>query len=367
MRICIDATSLLLRSAGVKNYVYHWMRSLQQEAPQLEVGAFPLLGQVGALDHERSVLSLAQTIPRIALLHFFNVRFNPAIDLAMASVDVFHASNLMRNLPRRTKLTATIYDMTVRLLPHLHTEGNVRAENAFYQAVLKRADGLIAISESAKHDAIEQLNLEPDRVKVIYPGIDERFFSARPSADISLKYGLPKPYLLFVGTIEPRKNIDAILDAYQALPRDTREAFDLAIAGPLGWAQGATVNRIKQGFPGLRVLGYISEEDLPALTAGAAAFVYPSLYEGFGFPVAQAMAAGVPVITSNLSSLPEVAEGAGFLVDPKSVSEIRNAMEDLLTSATSRQELAAAGRRKAMLFRWQNSAVQSAKFFESLA
>ena len=167
MRICVDATSLLLRSAGVKNYVYHWMRSLKAEAPEHTITAFPLLGEVGALDHERSVLSPAQTLPRIAALQFINRICKPAIDAAVGNVDVFHASNQVHAIPRKPLLTATLFDMTVMLMPELHTEGNRRAEGAFYDRVLRRANGLIAISESAKQDSVRLLRLDPDGIDVI--------------------------------------------------------------------------------------------------------------------------------------------------------------------------------------------------------
>jgi glycosyltransferase involved in cell wall biosynthesis len=346
MRICIDATSLLLRSAGVKNYVYHWIRSLQREATEHTITAFPALGKVGMLDHDRSVLSPLGTIPRIALLHF----------------------DLVRNLPRKPKLTGTIYDMTVNLFPEYHTPANVRAEQGFYDRVLKRADGLIAISESSKDDAVRLLGLDPRRIAVIYPGIDERFFHIA-KADISRVTNarkLAKPYLLFVGTIEPRKNVDTLLDAWSAVPAEIREGYDLAIAGPIGWASGTTVARLQAGMRGLRLLGYVPESDLPALTAGSAAFVYPSFYEGFGFPVAQAMAAGVPVITSNVSSLPEVIGEAGLLIDPRSVTALSSAIMQMLMSPSLRDQLGHAGAQRAASFTWRNAARQSAEFFAGL-
>lgn len=368
MRICIDATSLLLRSAGVKNFVYHWMTSLQQAAPQHRITAFPALGEVGALDHERSVLKWSQTWPRIALLHFANIRHNPAVDFLMRNVDVFHASSLMRNPPRKVKLTGTIYDMTGRLLPQFHTPGNVQAENSFYERVMKRADGLIAISQSSKSDAVRLLGLNPDKVTVIYPGVDERFFNVAASdiERVVRGYDLGKPYLLFVGTIEPRKNVDTILDAYSALPVDLRDHHDLVIAGPTGWAAGSTVKRLESGIPGIRVLGYVPESELPALTAGATVFVYPSFYEGFGFPVAQAMAAGVPVITSNVSALPEITAGAGMLIDAASAAELTGSIYQVLTSPSLRTERGKSGQQIARRYTWSRAAIQSAAFFESL-
>ena len=361
MRIAIDATALLLRSAGVKNYVYHWMRSLQRDAPEHEITAFPYLGDAGGLDHERSVLSTWETIPRIALLHFLNIRGNPFVSPLLRRTDVFHASNLLRNLPRGPRLTGTIYDMTARLFPQFHTPGNIRAEEGFYERVLKRADGLIAISESSKADAVRLLGVDERRIAVVYPGIDERFFAASPRPVAA------KPYVLFLGTVEPRKNVDTLLDAWSALPPDIRDSHELVIAGPIGWASNATVDRLRSGIGGVRVSGYIPETELPSFVGGATAFVYPSFYEGFGFPVAQAMAAGVPVITSNVSSLPEITGEAGLLVDPASAAEIAGAIERLVTAPSLRERLGSEGRARARRFTWRAAAAQSAAFFSSLA
>src|SRR4051794_14401990 len=345
MRICVDATSLLLRSAGVKNYVYHWLRALHSDAKEHSVTAYPLLDHIGDLNHEASVLSTWQTIPRLALLHLMNVRFNPGMEYLMSKVDVFHASNQVRNPPKRTRLTGTLYDMTCLLMPQNHTPGNVQAEKNFADKVLSRADGLIAISNHTRTDAVKLLGLDPDKIAVIYPGVPQAFFEVKP-ADvdrISEKYGLAKPYILFVGTVEPRKNLDTLIDAYEGLPSSLRDEFDLIAAGPIGWAAGSTVHRLAAGRPGVRHLGYVPESDLPAITAGAKLFFYPSLYEGFGFPVAQAMAAGIPVITSNVSSLPEVARDGAILVDPKSATELRMALSRLLTSPVMQKELSAKG------------------------
>jgi alpha-1,3-rhamnosyl/mannosyltransferase len=169
-----------------------------------------------------------------------------------------------------------------------------------------------------------------------------------------------------VGTIEPRKNVDLLLDAYSDLASSIAGGFDLVIAGSQGWASEATMGRLKSSPPNVRYLGYVPERDLPALFAGASAFVYPSLYEGFGFPVAQAMAAGVPVITSRVSSLPEVTGGAAVLIDPRSRVELRNAIESLLTSPSQMAALSESGRAQARRFAWPDVAAQSLDFFRSV-
>jgi glycosyltransferase involved in cell wall biosynthesis len=363
MRICIDATALLLRSAGIKNYLYYWMRALCEHAPQHDISGFPLLGSIDALDHDRSILTPLQTYPRIAVLQFINKIFPPAINAAVRDVDVFHASNQVHSIPRGVKLTGTIYDMTCMLMPQFHTAANVRAESRHFDRVFRRADGLIAISQSAKDDAVRLLNLEADRIDVIYPGIPDSYFSAHPNVT---KYGLEKPFVLFVGTVEPRKNVDTLLDAWLQLRESTREAHDLVFIGPIGWAANATVNRLRSGIGGVRLLGYVPEADLPSITAAARVFAYPSFYEGFGFPIAQAMAAGVPVITSNVSSMPEVAGAGGILIDPHSASELAAALERLLTTESERERLGQEGRELAGRFTWKNSAERSAEFFSRL-
>ena len=169
------------------------------------------------------------------------------------------------------------------------------------------------------------------------------------------------------GAIEPRKNIGTLLDAWAALAPSLREEFELVLAGLAGWAGPELLTRLSAPGTGVRYLGYVAERHLAGLTAGAAVFVYPSLYEGFGFPVAQAMAAGVAVVTSNVSSLPEVAGEAAVLVDPRSPSALREALSRLLLSPAS----APAGPRpdgvRARRFTWEECARRSLEFFRAAA
>jgi glycosyltransferase involved in cell wall biosynthesis len=356
MRILIDATPLLLRSAGVKTYTYHWIQHLCQHSRNEQILTFPLLDRLAALDHERSIFTPAQTYPRLGLLYLSNIGF-PLLNWMTAKADVFHVSNQIRNPPSKTKLTATIHDLTCRIMPELHTPANLKADEAFTRNVLGRAAGLLAVSENTRQDAVRLLNLSPDLIEVIHSGIPEVYFGAqaRPSA---------RPYVLFVGTIEPRKNIDTVLDAWSGLA--LRNDFDLVIAGASGWSSEKTMARLASRPAGVRYLGYVAENELPGLTAGATAFVYPSLYEGFGFPVAQAMAAGVPVITSNTSCLPEIAGDGALLVDPRSPAEIRSALERLLSSPQLQQQLRTAGMARAQRYRWDICAQKSLEFFRRL-
>jgi alpha-1,3-rhamnosyl/mannosyltransferase len=368
MRITIDATPLLLNSAGVKTYVYQWVVHLRKLAGADAIRTFPFFGCPGELQHERSMVSGCSTLAGLAMLHLSNIPGSPAIHLAAARSDVFHASHQLRTAPSTARVTATIYDMTCWLLPEMHSAANVRVSRRFGERVLKRAQGLIAISGNTRSDAARILGIDPEKIAVIYPGVAEPFFAANDPIirKAQAKYGISRPYVLFVGTVEPRKNIDTLLDAWQALGRTEREEFDLILAGPAGWANRQTLARLNSRTPGVRYLGYVAEQDLPGLTAGAAVFAYPSLYEGFGLPVAQAMAAGVPVVTSNISSLPEIAQDGALLVDPNSSAEIRAAIERLLSSGSLRSELGEKGTRRAQRYRWDICARQSLDFFRKV-
>jgi glycosyltransferase involved in cell wall biosynthesis len=361
IRVCIDGTPLLLRSAGVKTYVYHWVRSLIDSAGPHQLTVFPFVRQIGACDHERSMLGRWPTLGRLAVLHAANYLGNFVLAPLGRSADVFHASHQLRNPPRGVRITATLYDMTCWLVPEMHSAANVAAGKLFAERVLKRADALIAISENTRQDAVRILGLSPEKIHVIYPGVAEAYF--QPSEFSAVKYGLSRPYALFVGTVEPRKNVMALLDAYERL---SRAEFDLAVAGPAGWGDRSALQRLQSGIPGVRYLGYVPEEDLPGLTRGATVFVYPSLYEGFGLPVAQAMAAGVPVITSRVSSLPEITGDSALLVDPRSPAEIRAALEKLLGSPSLRSELGQRAALRARRYKWTECARRSWKLFENL-
>jgi glycosyltransferase involved in cell wall biosynthesis len=363
MRITIDALPLLFRSAGVKNYLYYWIRHLERE-PRAEVSLFPFLGEAAGLDHRKALAGPLAAFLRLGL--FFLMNRLPA-DFSQPwfpAADVFHSTRIL-NPPRRAKLTATIHDLTCWLLPDMHLPANVAFERRYAERIWQRADGLIAVSENSKNDAVRLLRIPPEKIAVIYPGIPEAYLSVDPREveRVRSKLRLDRPYLLYVGSIEPRKNVDLLLDAYGDLGRTLAGEFDLALAGSHGWASEATMRRLQAAPPGVRYLGYVAEADLPALFSGAAAFVYPSLYEGFGFPVAQAMAAGVPVITSGVSSLAEITGGAAVLVDPRSRMELRDAMTSLLESPSRLAELTQRGRAQARKFSWPEAAAQSVDFF----
>lgn len=368
MRVLIDASPLLLRSAGVKNFVYYWLAHLQREAPE-SISFFPFLRELGSLDHEASIAGRFGTRARLQFMGLANREGSRALDFIVGGrYDVFHASQHTRNPPRGAKLTATIYDMTCWLLPQMHTPENVQATREYAQEVLRRADGVIAISKCTRDDAARILGLAPERIEVIYPGVSDAFSDVPESdtARVRQKYQIHGRYLMFAGCIEPRKNLARLLDAWEMLSPGIRSGCEMIVVGPMGWEGLDVTSRLTGASGGVRYLGYVPELDLPALVAGATALVYPSLYEGFGFPVVQAMAAGTPVITSNVSSLPEIAADAALLINPASTEQISHAMRQILESSGLCAELRRRGLERARAFRWEDCARKSLAFFSNV-
>lgn len=366
MRILIDGTPLLLPGGGVKSYVYNLLVHLRRAAHgRADVRAFPFLNGVGGLTHSRSIARPVSTCARLGLVRLANWFDAPLTDLVCRHTDLFHATNTqVARPPRRTRLTATIHDATCWLMPHMHTRSNVRETRRFFERMRSRAEAWIAVSNNSRNDAAEAARIPAERIEVIHPGVPDEFFEVGPDAiaGVRRKYGLARPYVLDVCVLEPRKNVGALLAAYQRLPRGLRREFDLVVAGPIGWGISRELTIMRGGAPGIRYRGYVPEADLPALTAGAAVFAYPSLYEGFGLPVAQAMAAGVPVLTSNSSALPETTGGAALLVDPENVDDLASALAQLLASEALRCDLAQRGRRRAAEYRWCDSAAKTLDF-----
>jgi len=359
---------MLLRSAGVKTYLYHWLKAMQAMAPDA-VRTFLAPAEMDRLDHDGGPLKHPAKIAALLALSRLPASF---CDAAIPRCDVFHISNQLRRPPRKPKLTTTLHDLTTWILPECHTPAVVAADKDFAERVLKRADGIIAVSENTKLDAIRLLGLKPEKIQVIHLGVPDEYFHVTPESikGIRTAFTLTKPYFLFVGTIEPRKNVDTLLTAWEGMPEDFRRRYDLVIAGMAGWRSEGTMNRLlqaKRDNKSIQYHGYVPETDMPALTAGAFAFVYPSLYEGFGIPVAQAMAAGRPVITSNISSLPEVAGDAALLVDPKSAGELAGAFLKMAESPDLSEQLGVAGAARARRYSWARAAELSLNFFRSVS
>jgi len=173
---------------------------------------------------------------------------------------------------------------------------------------------------------------------------------------VRAKYSLPERFVLSVGVLQPRKNIEGLVRAYQRLPGDLRAAYGLVVVGKQGWLMEHLPNLVREAGPGVHFTGYAEDEDLPALYTLAACFAYPSLYEGYGLPPLEAMACGTPVLASNAASLPEVTAGAALYADPTDTEALARSLERLLTDEALRRNLIARGRRRASELTWEGAA-----------
>lgn len=223
----------------------------------------------------------------------------------------------------------------------------------------RRADCIITISEFSKKEIIKYLKIEEEKIKVIPLGVDfQRFHpynSVKQQKEIQKKYQVSQNYILYLGTIEPRKNLERLIRAYQCLYAENSALPDLVLAGKKGWMYEPIFQCVEELNLGHKVkfLGYVEDADVPVLLSGAKLFVFPSLYEGFGLPPLEAMACGVPVVTSAAASLPEVTQDAAILVDPYKIAEIRDGMRCLLEDEKIYQELKKRGMEQAKKFSWE--------------
>ncbi|MCG8432307.1 MAG: glycosyltransferase family 4 protein [Candidatus Omnitrophica bacterium] len=261
---------------------------------------------------------------------------------------------LPRGLPSSVRSVLTVFDMTFFTMPRVHQAEKVAYFRALLPWSLKRADRVIALSGQTKRDIVRCTRTPADKIDVVPVGVHPRFSGPLAGDDISRvlgRYGIPREYLLFVGTLEPRKNVAGLLEAYALLKRG-KCACKLVIVGKKGWHYNNIFERvIDQGLTDdIIFTGYVPDEDMPALYRGASVFIYPSFYEGFGIPVLEAMSSGVPVITSRVSSLPEVAQDAAWYVDPYRPGEIAEAVQGILRDPACARRMADAGRKRALHF-----------------
>jgi len=292
------------------------------------------------------------------------------VETVTGSLDMFYSPDFV--LPPTCRATRTL--LTVHDLSFLHhPETFVLALHRYLERVVPRsvarADLVLADSSHTRSDLISLLGVSPGKVRVLYSGVDARFRPQREPEEgerLRTRYGLDeRPYVLSVGTLQPRKNYIRLIHAF-AILREAMPETQLAIAGGRGWLCQDIFAAAEAHGESVRLLGFVDEAHLPALYRGAALLAFPSLYEGFGLPVLEAMACGVPVVCSNVSSLPEVAGDAAVLVDPFDVGGLAEAMERVLQDADRRRDMVARGIAQAARFTWDEAARQLLAAFDAV-
>lgn len=290
----------------------------------------------------------------------------------LAEFDVVHSTTFCGPPLPHPGWISTIYDLSFLTHPDCHLEANrVHCLRETVDSVLQ-ASRLVAISEHTRQDLCRYLNAGSDRVIVTPLGCSEVFFREPDPKDrqrVREKYGLSRSFVLTLGSLEPRKNVAGLLRAWARLPPTLRREYDLVVAGGKGWLNSPIIQLVDelQIQDEVRFVGYAAEEDLPSLYQTATLFAYPSLYEGFGLPALEAMAGGTPVVTSGISPLRELAQGAAFLVDPSSPADIASALTRLLDDPKERARLAEAGKARASEYTWPQTASATLEVYRSAA
>ncbi|MAS36801.1 MAG: glycosyl transferase family 1 [Anaerolineaceae bacterium] len=359
MRIAIDASrTTVARVTGTEHYSRELIRALIEQNTNHEFHLY-FRDQPSAHLFPASPHVQQHVIPFPRL--WTHVRFALALQQLQPDVVFVPAHTLPFLFSGRA--AATVHDLGFRYFPEAHRPLDRFYLNLTTAYSVQRAAVVLADSQATAQDLVDIFGVEPRKIQVVYPGVDPL-----PVGDIAAlrdKYALPERYFLFLGTLQPRKNIAVIVQAYQrwrsANPDDNAQ---LVLAGGKGWLYD---DAWAEGLPGVHLPGYIDDADKGALYAGALALLFPSLYEGFGFPVLEAMHCGTPVITSSTSSLPELAGDAALLVDPLDVDAVVNKMTRLSANDEMRDLLREKGHVQVQRFTWARAAEQTLKALETAA
>ncbi len=287
--------------------------------------------------------------------------------IGAARLEVVHSMLNVVPLAAPTRHVVTVHDLSFMRTPGAHPTHRRWYLTAATWLSARRARAVLADSHATKQDIVELLGVDADRVHVVYPG-REAAFHTKPADEVLLfrrKNKLDRPFVLFVGTLEPRKNVDVLVKAFGVLAGDGFQG-DLVLAGGSGWATEAIDRALEESPVRGRIhrIGYVKQEDLPYWYCAADLVVYPSSYEGFGIPVLEAMASGTPVITSNRSSLPEVAGDAALTVDPHDIRQLASAMSAILASPERCADMRARGLAQARKFEWTVAAERCLSLYQ---
>lgn len=393
MKLLFDLNSLRLPRSGVGYYTQHLLEGLLQTPEATDVAGWAG-GTVVRGDALRAVLATesgsggrvsvrngraAQLLQKSRALPGLYAMRSMARGVASRTLRrdfahdgyIYHETNSVAS-SYRGRTVVTIHDLSHRRYPEFHPRSAVSYLERGLPRTLKQADIVIADSFYTRKELVDIYGVDVAKIVPIHLGVDASF-RPRPDDDcapVLAKLGLEvRRFVLSVCTLQPRKNLRRLVQGFARLPADMRQAFPLVLVGADGWDNSELNREIEPLVKARQIIpaGYVSRSDLLRLYASAAVFAYPSLYEGFGLPVAEAMASGVPVLTSNVTSIPEVAAGAAWEVDPYAVEEITVGLERLLSDEALRVELNAKGLRRASELTWDETVRRTCEVYRRLA
>ncbi len=366
MEVCIDIQAAVTQRAGIGRYVKSLVEHLGPAAgaDALRLFYFDFMRRGAAPLAANAAVTTVRCCPGRLIQKAWNSFSWPPFDMLAGKADVYHFPNFLLPPLRRGKTVVSIYDVSFVRMPEAAEARNLRYLTARIHDTVRRADAIITISRNSADEIESLLHADPAKIHVIHVGISPAFKNpGRETVEAFRKqHRLDKPYVLFVGTLEPRKNIPFLVKVFEKMT-----GFDgrLVIAGAPGWKYEPILDAMKQSTRSADIchLGYVSDEDLPALYAGAEAFLFPTLYEGFGMPPVEAMACGTPVVSSSVASMPEALGDAAILV-PDFDAELwaKQAM-----SAIGNISLKQKGPAQAARFTWEKAARETWSLYRKLA
>jgi glycosyltransferase involved in cell wall biosynthesis len=367
--IYVDVSAAVHRRAGLGRYAESLTRALVRADPgryalfyNRERGMEPLAG-LSHLPSRSVALGYKPWRMLVWLGHLARLGF----DRLVPGAELFHATEHLLLPLRSVPAVLTVHDLIFRHLPAHHKPLNRWYLNLALPLFCRRATHIIAISECTRGDLVATYGVPPEKVSVIHEAADPRFHPQPPEhiEAARVRYGLPQRYLLFVGTIEPRKNLIRLLSSFEAV-RAEGLADGLVIVGRRGWLYEDFFTRLERSPAREAVVfpGYVPDEDLPAIYAGAQALVFPSLYEGFGLPVLEAMACGTPVAASNASSIPEIGADAALYFDPQDEEAMTATVRRILTGPDLAEDLRRRGLARAARYSWERAARETRAVYE---
>ncbi len=376
-RIGIDVTSAIVQGGGIGRYTRELVRALVQEdstyyfhlfsakPPDIVPVANPLP------DGERVAYHPAPLTERWLYRLWYRLKLPLPVQWVTGPLDLFHSPDfVLPPVSGGIPTLLTVHDLSFAHYPQVFPEPLVRYLNTVVPWSVGRATHILADSQATQDDLTTLWQVAPEKVTVLYSGVDGRFRPVESGLEITAvrrQYELgDAPYILTVGTVQPRKNYQMLIRAFA--PLAGRFSHNLVIAGGQGWLYEEMMAEVaRQGLDGrVRFIGFVDDDHLPALYSGATLYVFPSLYEGFGLPILEAMGCGVPVLTSNASSLPEVAGEAAVQLAPQDEAAWTDAMAQLLGNAGRRAEMVAAGFRQVQQFSWRKAAQQLLAIYDAL-
>ncbi|HXJ84687.1 MAG TPA: glycosyltransferase family 1 protein [Candidatus Methylomirabilis sp.] len=381
MRIALDLSLVPGQRVGVGQYAYQLARALARVDQVNSYVLYPVFYFIVNPDYDQTDLPTAPNMrvahrrlsPRVVRHLWRRERSDEFKEYLLGRANVVHSTTFCAprfRAPRR-RLVTTIHDCTFVTHPEFHIPANIDHCLHGTRLAIERADALIAVSESTRRDLIERLEAPADRIVVTHEAADPdlaRVTDADRLDAVRRRYDLPERFVLFLGSMEPRQNLLRLLEAFAALAPSLREEFKLVVAGAQGWLNESVHEQVRKlglgdsaCFP-----GYIEQDDVAALYSLATVFTYPSLWEGFGLPVLEAMACGAPVLTSNVSSMPEVAGDAALLVPPTDVDAMADGLTRLLEDGALRADLAVRGSDRAAQFSWDRCARETLAVYQTV-